>query len=448
MSMNKGNNIYFLGIGGIGMSALARFYHSRGYMVSGYDLTPTPLTRQLDLEGMPISYTDAPDNLPFMPDWVVYTPAIPKNNSLYQHFKQAGIPMKKRAQVLGEISQDFYTIAVAGTHGKTTITSMVAHILKHNSKPITAFVGGICNNYNSNLILSPDTEIVVVEADEFDRSFLTLYPDLAIISSMDADHLDIYGSKDYLEESFQLFAEQIKKNGCLYHKNGLSIKPIKGVERFAYSTREKAHVWTDNSSYSQGRNVFDIHLEDGSVVKANTFLPGAHNRANMAAAAAVCRKAGLNSQEIESGINSYTGVKRRFDVRIHREDLVYIDDYAHHPEEIRATLQAVKELHPGKRITVIFQPHLFSRTKDFADDFAASLSQVDQLFLMPIYPARELPMAGVSSEWLLEKVNTQKEMCDFDTVVEQVVQSQPEILLSLGAGSIDRIVEPLEKALS
>ena len=447
MKAEKGH-IYFLGIGGIGMSALARFYHSLGYHISGYDLTSTELTQTLEQEGMEISYADEPESIKHSPEKVIYTPAIPSSNRIFQYFQQNAFPMLKRAQALGEISKDYFTIAVAGTHGKTTISSIIAHILKFNNHPVTAFVGGICNNYSSNLILSENTQTLVVEADEFDRSFLTLHPNIAVISSMDADHLDIYGEKSYLEESFQLFAQNMESNGRLYHHFGLSIRAKKDISILSYGIDQQADVQIGEAKHQNGRTIFEIKNEQGEKFRLDTFLPGQHNQCNIAVAVAICRHLGLERGKIEQAIKIYEGVKRRYDVRIQSQHISYIDDYAHHPTEIMATLEAVKNQYPGKKITVIFQPHLFSRTRDFADDFAQALSQADELLLMPIYPAREEAIEGVTSEWLLEKISTKAEMTSFETVMEQIKQKEIEVLLTLGAGSIDRIVKPLEEALS
>lgn len=445
----KTNDIFLLGIGGIGMSALARFFKSEGKTVRGYDLTPTPLTAALEQEGIEISYNDEPQQLISKPELVIYTPAIPKENLLYNFFIKEEIPMMKRAAILGEISKNYFTVAVAGTHGKTTITSIIAHILKYNDRDVTAFVGGICKNYNSNLILSNPTKILIVEADEFDRSFLTLSPDIAVVSSMDADHLDIYGSKEYLEESFNLFAKRLKSGGQLYAYKGLKISSNSDVIKAEYSVDGKTEIEASELRTENGRTLFQLKTDTHKIININSFLPGIHNAANLSIAAAVCGKLGLTESEIEEAIKTYQGVQRRFDLRLTSDNQVYIDDYAHHPEEIKATIKAVRMLFPNRKLTVIFQPHLFSRTRDFADDFAASLSLADELFLMDIYPAREKPMQGITSTWLLEKVNLQqKHMTNFETIVDDIIHSKSEIILSLGAGSIDRIVEPLEKALS
>ncbi|MBN2746203.1 MAG: UDP-N-acetylmuramate--L-alanine ligase [Bacteroidales bacterium] len=440
-------HIFFLGIGGIGMSALARFYARQGVLVEGYDLTPTALTAELEEEGIRISFTDTVDFIQKRPDLVIYTPAIPKENNLFHFFIDSGILMQKRSVALGEITNQFFTIAIAGTHGKTSITSMVAHILQFAKKNVTAFIGGIAKNYKSNLILSQNPDYLVVEADEFDRSFLTLAPDIAVISSMDADHLDIYGKKESLVESFVEFAAKIKSGGKLFAANHLQITVANDVEKIYYGFDSSASIIASKHRIENGRTVFELKDQFGDIFSLNTFLPGQHNMANLSAAVGIASQIGIDKQTIEEAVSTYTGVSRRFDVRLINDRHIYIDDYAHHPTEIEATLKAVKSLFPNKKTTVIFQPHLFSRTRDFAEEFAKALSLADMVFLMPIYPAREKPMEGVNSEWLLKMITTTCRMTGFESVVEDILKHQPELLLTLGAGSIDRIVEPLENAL-
>ena len=443
----KGENIYFLGIGGIGMSALARYFASQGKNVAGYDKTPSPLTDDLIAEGIAISFEDDPARLPFVPDTVIFTPAVPAENKIFGHLKNAGIPFMKRAAALGDISKDLFTIAVAGTHGKTTITSIITHLLKASGRKVTGFVGGICNNYNSNLILSPNPEIMVVEADEFDRSFLTLHPDIAVISSMDADHLDIYGSKNYLEESFFMFSRKIRTGGKLIICDGLKTAGDLKIEIEKYSVNGSTDIVVSDLRIENGKSAFTVKA-GSQTIDIETFLPGEHNAMNIAAAAAASLAAGLTPAEIKEAIAGYTGVKRRFDIRVNNGDRVYIDDYAHHPREIEATLSAVRQMFPNKKVTVIFQPHLFSRTRDFMDDFARVLSEADEVWLMDIYPAREKPLEGINSQVLLEKINTgRKQMVDFDNVISAVETAKPELLLTLGAGDIDRITEQTEEVM-
>ena len=447
--MLKGDNIYFIGIGGIGMSALARFFVAEGKKVSGYDKTPSPLTQSLEDEGIEIVFDDDPNLIPQTPDIVIYTPAIPGDNLIYNHLKNKEIPFYKRSEILGEISKEFFTIAVAGTHGKTTITSLISHILKYNNLPVTGFVGGICKNYKSNLILSENSKILVVEADEFDRSFLTLHPDIAIISSMDADHLDIYGSQDFLKESFFLFSRQIKKGGFLIIKKGLSVAPNLNINVQEYSVEGNTLIEAKNIKIKKGETHFTLNINGSYSEDYATFLPGKHNVENITAAAAAAYRLGINDLELSKAISTYTGVTRRFDIKINSPERIYIDDYAHHPAEITATLKAVRNLHPDKKITIIFQPHLFSRTRDFGDDFGKALSLADEVLLMDIYPAREKPIKGITSKWLLDKIAcNNKQIVDFDNVIQIITQLNPELILTLGAGDIDRIVEPLKKALS
>ena len=443
--MLKGDNIYFIGIGGIGMSALARFFVAEGKTVSGYDKTPSPLTQSLKDEGIDIIFDDNPNLISQMPDIVIYTPAIPKDNLIYNHLNSKKIPFYKRSEILGEISKEFFTIAVAGTHGKTTITSLISHILKYNNLPVTGFVGGICKNYKSNLILSEKSKILVVEADEYDRSFLTLHPDIAIISSMDADHLDIYGSQDFLKESFFLFSQQIKKGGFLIIKKGLSVAPNLNINVQEYSVEGNTLIEAKNIAIKKGQTHFTLNINGSYSENYTTFLPGIHNVENITAAAAAAYRLGINNLELSKAISTYTGVARRFDIKIKKSGRIYIDDYAHHPAEITATLKAVRNLHPDKKITVVFQPHLYSRTRDFGNDFG----NADEVLLMDIYPAREKPIKGITAKWLLDKINcNNKRIVDFDNVIEIVSNLNPELILTLGAGDIDRIVEPLKKALS
>ena len=447
--MLKGNNIYFVGIGGIGMSALARFFVSQGKTVSGYDKTPSSLTIELQKEGIDIVYEDKPELIKTLPDFLIYTPAIPNENNILNYLKSNKIPSYKRSEALGEISKEFFTIAVAGTHGKTTISSLIAHILKSNNLPITGFVGGICKNYNNNLILSEGSNILVVEADEFDRSFLTLHPDIAIISSMDADHLDIYGSKEFLQESFFLFSQQIKKGGYLIIHKHLPIADNLDINIQRYSAESISNIEAKDIKIEYGLTHFNLNIEGDKTENLQTFLPGIHNVENITAAAGAAYHLGIKGQDLVKAISSYTGVARRFDVQINNPKLVYIDDYAHHPAEIRATLMAVRNLYPHKKITVIFQPHLFSRTRDFGTEFGEALSLADEILLMEIYPAREKPIEGITSQWLLEKINCpHKYIVDFDSVFSKIKNHNTEVLLTLGAGDIDKIVKPIKELLS
>jgi UDP-N-acetylmuramate--alanine ligase len=444
MSDRKGHTIYFLGIGGIGMSALARYYRSLGYAVTGYDLTPSPLTQQLENEGMAIHYEDNPTLLPALISFVVYTPAVPKNLKEFEALQKRGLPILKRAEALGQISKDHFTIAIAGTHGKTTTTAMAAHILNANGKDTTAFIGGIANNFGSNLLLGKGTgSLLVVEADEFDRSFLQLRPAISVINSIDADHLDIYGDRQHLVKSFNEFAQLTEKQ--LIVKEHLEIEG-KGILRFGFDKDNSYRaeiVRTEN-----GFTDFVVYSE-GTKTEIRLPMAGRHNVLNATAAFATARQAGISAEEIAKALSTFKGVKRRFDIRINNEKYCYIDDYAHHPEEIRACLQAVRDAFPKQKLTLVFQPHLFSRTRDFMDDFAQILGMADELILLDIYPAREKPIEGITSKALLDKVQlNDKKLCPKSELISLIDSEKPELLVTMGAGDIDRFVEPLEKLIA
>lgn len=449
MELEAIKRVYFVGIGGIGMSALARYFAKRGCLVCGYDKTRTPLTIELEREGILISYLDDDSALPVSfhekheDTLIVYTPAIPKNAVLLNYFRQKGFALKKRSEVLGIISRGQFCIAVAGTHGKTTTSSMIAHILTHSGFGCTAFLGGITANYNSNFLLG-DNHVVVVEADEYDRSFLTLHPDLAVITSMDADHLDIYGDSSHLQESFHLFAGQLKPGGTLFVKSGLPI-----TEGITYSLDKYADVSGLNIRVEQAHFVFDYHSAEQNIDNLKLMLPGRHNVENAVAAISVALKLGIPAEKIEKAIAAFKGVRRRFEYIVNTPDHIYIDDYAHHPEELRACFDAVRQLYPDKKMTVVFQPHLFSRTRDFADDFAQVLSTVDDLLLLDIYPARELPLEGVDSQMLLDKISLESKALYTKKEVPDVIKSkQPELLVTVGAGDIDTIIPSLKTILN
>ena len=443
MNNGEGHTIYLLGIGGIGMSALARYYHSQGYTVAGYDRTPSPLTRQLEEEGMAIHYEDNPNQLPALIDMVIYTPAVPKDLKEFEALQKRNIKIMKRSEALGQISEHHFTIAVAGTHGKTTTTAMVAHILHTCGKNTTAFIGGIANNFNSNLLLGQgENSIMVVEADEFDRSFLQLHPDISIINSIDADHLDIYGDRQHLVQSFNDFAHLTERKVIV--KEGLDITTDRGL-RFGFD--EGCDYRAEVVKSEKGVTDFVIYGE-GQKTEIKLPMAGNHNVLNATAAFIAARQIGLSSAAIAEALTSFKGVKRRFDIRVNNEKHCYIDDYAHHPEEIRSCLTAVKASFPEKRITLVFQPHLFSRTRDFMDGFASVLALADELILLDIYPARELPIEGITSEALLNRVQmTDKKLCQKSELIEQIDSEKPELLITMGAGDIDRFVEPLEKLI-
>ena len=449
-------SVYFLGIGGIGMSALARYFHSKGIKVSGYDKTPTALTSALIDEGISIHFEDdcsliSSDFSDPNQTLVVITPAIPANHKEWAFFKENGFEILKRSAILGLITADAFTIAVAGTHGKTTTSTLIAHLLKSAGLECTAFLGGISKNFNSNLLigqLQNGRNIIVVEADEYDRSFLTLYPDIAVITSMDPDHLDIYGDANQMLKTYQEFASQVKPNGCLIYKKGLPVGKV-NARSLDYALQSPADQFSSDINIKNHQYHFNWTGRGFSFNDLTTGLPGEHNVENAVAAISVAVELGLSEEVIRKGLASYQGVNRRFDYQVRSENLIYIDDYAHHPEELRACISSVKALYPGKKITGVFQPHLFSRTRDFADGFAQSLSMLDELLLLDIYPARELPIQGVTAEMILDKVTCAvKKICTKDEVLNMFKTSRPEVLLTLGAGDIDQLVIPLQKILS
>jgi UDP-N-acetylmuramate--alanine ligase len=455
MNFEKLKSVYFIGIGGIGMSAIARYFHAAGKKVSGYDKTPTSLTDELTAEGIAVHFEDDPEGARHMigdidSSMVVITPAVPRSHGELNYFLDKGFTVMKRSEVLGRITQNHFTIAVAGTHGKTTTSSMIAHILKSSGMNCTAFLGGISKNYDSNLLLGADpaTSLVVVEADEYDRSFLTLHPDVAVITSMDADHLDIYGDKAYMEESYRLFARQVKKEGLLILKSDLAIGETQAGQR-RYSLGDTGGYYADDIHVKNHRYFFSWRDQESSIENLATLMPGRHNVENVVAAIAVARHLEIPAEKISAAVHSYAGVKRRFDYQVKTDSLVYIDDYAHHPEELRACIESVKELYPGKKVTAIFQPHLFTRTRDFADGFGASLSLLDELILLDIYPARELPLAGVTSDLIFDKVTIpNKALCRKDELPGILKARKVEVLLTLGAGDIDQLVGPIKNMLT
>ena len=435
-------NYYFLGIGGIGMSALARYFHQRGDRVSGYDRTETPLTRQLVAEGIPVHYQDNPALVPDGIDLVVYTPAVPTDTAEYQYLLEKGYPIKKRSQVLGEIARGKKCIAVAGTHGKTSTSSMIAHILSHTDAGCSAFLGGVSKNFNSNVLVNNDSEYVVVEADEYDRSFLRLHPNISIVNSIDADHLDIYGDRQHLVAGFNDFAALTE--GKVIVKEGLAIHTDRGI-RFGFG--DSCDYRAEILKSEKGVTGFVIHGE-GQKTEVTLPMAGNHNVLNATAAFIAARQVGLEPEAIAEALASFKGVKRRFDIRVNNEKHCYIDDYAHHPEEIRSCLTAVKASFPEKRLTLVFQPHLFSRTRDFMDEFASVLALADELILLDIYPARELPIEGITSKALLDKVQmSDKNICQKSELINLIDSEKPELLVTMGAGDIDRFVEPLEKMI-
>lgn len=445
--MSNKTNIYFIGIGGIGMSALARYFVASGNKVSGYDKTPSEITKALENIGVKIHFEDAINAIPLefknqSSTLVVYTPAIPKSHLEFNYFIDNGFEVKKRSEVLGDITKNTFCFAVAGTHGKTTTTSILGHLLKECNVNMTAFLGGISENYNSNLIVN-GTEVTAVEADEFDRSFLTLSPDYACITSMDADHLDIYGDASELKKSFKDFTKKIKPKGKLFVRNGL---PIEGI---TYGIEDNSDYTAQNIRIENGTYVFDVKTPITILEDFKFNLPGRHNLSNALIALAMSVEYGLPRPQLAKALASYKGVKRRFTYQIKTDDLVFIDDYAHHPAEINAVHQAVREMYPNQKVAVVFQPHLFSRTNDFADDFAASLSQFDAVFLLEIYPARELPIEGVSSSWLLEKIKSPiKKLISKSDIASEIKELGYPVFMTLGAGDIGVEVSELKEKLS
>jgi UDP-N-acetylmuramate--alanine ligase len=445
--------IYLIGIGGIGMSALARYFAEKGKLVAGYDRVSTELTQELEATGINIHYSDDVNLIPNgfeNPEYtlVIFTPAVPSSHSELTHFRSNGFDVLKRSEVLGELSKTYQTIAVAGTHGKTTTSSIIAHLLRSSSKDCNAFLGGISSNYNTNLLTSTSSNLMVVEADEFDRSFLTLSPDVAIITSVDADHLDIYGSSDEMLNSFKLFSERVTENGTLIYRFGL---PFEDSSRrnFTYSVSEESDYYTSQLSIKNGQYQFNLHSPTAMLENVSFGMPGLHNVENAVAAFASVDQLGLTEDEVRNGLATYKGVKRRFDVHINTDKLVYIDDYAHHPTEISACIGSIRELFPGRRVKGIFQPHLFSRTKDHLSEFAISLSALDEVTLLDIYPAREEPIPGITSRVLLDRISLpSKELASKQEAVDSLLPENLDVLLTMGAGDIDQLVSPIKKKLA
>lgn len=459
--------IYFLGIGGIGMSALARYFLQAGNHIYGYDLTPSDITAHLEELGATIHYEENVEFIPEQVDFVVYTPAVPKTHQEYVYFEKNNIPIYKRSAVLGMISSHLPTIGVAGTHGKTTTTSMITTIL-HDDHPLLAFIGGVAKNFNANVVIDDHAEMMVVEADEFDRSFLTLHPEVGVITSMDADHLDIYGAKEQLVQSFQLYASQVRSTLVVNEKIA---DQLRHTHKVVYGLSSDCDYYATEIQLYPNAADFILHYE-GKQMPVHLSVSGNYNVLNAVAAFAavnefvksrkskgdfvdcvsnsgdVHAKIGrdvLDSEKWVASLSVFNGVKRRFDYRIERPDFVYIDDYAHHPEELRAFITAVKKIYVGKHVCGIFQPHLYSRTRDFAPQFAEVLSMLDTVILLDIYPARELPIPGITSQYLLDMIqNDQKYLLTTDEVLPFIEQHKPDVLLTMGAGNIDRLVPRIE----
>ncbi|MBT5274311.1 MAG: UDP-N-acetylmuramate--L-alanine ligase [Flavobacteriales bacterium] len=466
MNLDLYKHIYLIGVGGIGMSALARYFNSKGKMVSGYDKVKSELCIELETEGINIHYSDDVHEIPepiknagFNDILVIYTPAISSENKVLSFFTNKGFKVYKRAEVLGMISKQSFTIAVAGTHGKTTTSTILAHILKQAGKESTAFLGGISRNYNTNLLLADKGNILIVEADEYDRSFLQLHADIAIITSVDADHLDVYENKEDLEKAFVQFATQIKQKGLLLVEESVSIDfpvPEDGA-KLTYSATKNADYYAENIKVKDGKMNFDLKALD--IMPGMSYeqkqeglefiLPGIHNVSNSIAASAVSCYLGLGCKDIARGLATFKGINRRFDVHLRTSKIAYVDDYAHHPEEVSATIGAAKQLFPQRDLTVVFQPHLFSRTQDFANEFASSLVGANDLILLDIYPAREKPITGVDSQMLLDLcTNPIKEVCSKEELLAVLKNKELDVLLTLGAGDIGTLVEPIKHLLN
>lgn len=451
---------YFLGVGGIGMSAIARYFSHVGIRVIGYDKTETPLTQKLAEEGMEIHYADEVNyveslHLKKEETLVVLTPAIPKDHQEWAWFKEQQFTIQKRSEVLGLLSKAYCTIGIAGTHGKTTTSTLLAHILTHSAQKCNAFLGGISTNYQSNLLLHPQADTLpankqytVVEADEFDRSFLTLHPFYSAITSTDADHLDIYGAHDVMQESFLAYANRLQEGGTLYVKYGLDIAQKLKVNYKTYGLNTMADVYAFNIRINKAEHIFDLNVMGNVISNLSLGIPGMHNVENAVVASAIALQAGVTEDELRDALISFKGVKRRFEYIINTPTCVYIDDYAHHPEEINAILGSVKRMYPDLPLVIAFQPHLFTRTRDFMDEFAKALSVADDVYLLDIYPARELPLPGIDSALLLSKITSgEKALLSKTQLVENIIAMRPRLFLTLGAGDIDALVRPIKEGL-
>lgn len=448
--------IYFIGIGGIGMSAIARYFLSLGKKVSGYDKTESENTKKLQAEGIDVHYSEDVERIPKDADYVVYTPAVPKDHKELLYYQQNGYPVVKRSDILQIISQGSFNICVAGTHGKTTTSTMIAHLLRDSGFGCNAFLGGISANYDTNFWSSPNN-VCVIEADEYDRSFLKLSPDVAIITATDADHLDIYGTAENVKDAFVQFAAKVKVGGLLLKKFGLE-KSLSASRTCTYSLQNNsAQIYAANILIKDGGYYFDAILDNKIISGIRLNMGGMHNVENMMAAIGVANNLNIEEEKIKSAVANFKGVKRRFEYIILKKDIVFVDDYAHHPQELRALINGVKSLFPERKCTLIFQPHLFTRTRDFASEFADVLSEVNSVVLLPIYPARELPIEGVSSNMILDKVTINEKVVYTKEQLLQWMETNfavnrnkefGEVLITAGAGDIDKLVEPIKHILS
>ncbi|TDO26968.1 UDP-N-acetylmuramate--L-alanine ligase [Sediminibacterium goheungense] len=449
VKLNDIQKIYFIGIGGIGMSALARYFKSRGAEVSGYDKTVTPLTKELERQGIDIHYEERVDSIPHDVDAVVYTPAIPAAHAELVYYRDNGYTVVKRSDVLQWITEGSFNICVGGTHGKTTVTSMIAHLLRHSGYGCNAFLGGIAANYNTNF-WSSDRNVVVVEADEYDRSFLKLVPDIAVVTAIDPDHLDIYGTAQEVENAFVQFAGKVKPGGCLVTKKGLSREvDLQASHNYRYSYNDStADVKAVNLTVENGSYRFDVSGPGWIISSIELNMGGLHNIENVVAAITVAKHLNINDDAIRAAVAAFKGVRRRFEYALKNDTYTVIDDYAHHPEELRALISGVRSIFTKQQLTLVFQPHLFSRTNDLADGFAESLDMADEVILLPIYPARELPMPGVTSELLLNKMKlTNKQVLEKEAMLEYIKTKRPSLVVMAGAGDIDALVQQVKTIL-
>jgi len=444
--MNKFTKYYFLGIGGIGMSALARYFYTKGFQVAGYDRTETKLTSELQTEGITVSFNQDVDEIPFVftkPEntLIIITPAIPNDHPQLRYFQENNFTIQKRAQVLGDITRQSKGICIAGTHGKTTTSTITAHLLYQSQVSCNAFLGGIANNYNTNLLLSSESNLVVIEADEYDRSFHQLSPYMAVITSVDPDHLDIYETPKAFHESFEYFTSLIRPGGALIMRKGIDIVPQlqKGVKLYTYSMNDGGDFSADNIRTVKGEIHFDFVTPNDRISDVRLGVPVQINVENSVAAMALAWLNGVSHEELRTGISSFSGIYRRFNVVYKSDKIVYMDDYAHHPSELKASISSIRNLYPSRKITGIFQPHLYTRTRDFAPAFAEALSQLDELILLDIYPARELPIEGVDSDLILRDVKLKnKTLCSKENLLPLLKEKDLDVLVTFGAGDIDK----------
>lgn len=454
MDLSKISNIWFIGIGGIGMSALARYFTAGGFTVGGYDRTESPLTKNLASEGMDLIFTDDPGEVPRHylnkeRSLIIYTPAIPGDNSILNYFRSEGYKMHKRSEILGVISRNTRSVAVAGTHGKTSVSTLTAHLLKQSETDCSAFLGGISKNYNTNL-LTGTGNITVMEADEYDRSFLQLYPEIALITSLDADHLDVYGDHDSMVRAYQDFTGNIRDGGIIIINEKIAgrLRLPGSIKSYTYGFSDSSDYYPSDITVTDGAYRFHIHGPEGVIRDISLLVPGKMNIENAVGAVALAQLAGASADDIRKALLYYKGVARRFDLRINSDSIIYIDDYAHHPEELNYCIESVREFYGDRKITGIFQPHLYTRTRDHADAFAAALDTLDRAVLLPVYPAREEPIEGVDTGIIYEKMKLKHKQLAGKEEVPRLLESMDiEVLLTMGAGDIDRLVGPIENML-